>query len=165
MTNDESSNDESRCVMRDGISRRDAMMGAAIGVGAAALASSSVVRATESSVAVKNGRVRQSVCQWCYGKMPVEELAKYAAAMGLMGIDLVGPEHFATLKKYNLMGTMTKSHGIGKGLNRKENWEPCLGEIRKAIEATAEAGYPNVICFSGNREGMADDEGLANCTT
>ena len=24
-------------------------------------------------------------------------------------------------------------------------------------------GLPNVICFSGNRRGMSDDEGLANC--
>jgi hydroxypyruvate isomerase len=84
--------------------------------------------------------------------------------MGLKGMDLVGPEHWATLKKYNLVGTMTPSHGITKGLNHKENWEECLGKMRKSIEATADAGYPNVICFSGNREKMDDEEGLRNCT-
>jgi len=95
--------------------------------------------------------------------MSVDDLAKNAARIGLKGIDLVGPEHFATLKKYNLVGTMTKTHDIAKGLNRKENWDECLGKIRHAIEATADAGFPNVICFSGNRAGMADDEGLKNC--
>ena len=112
---------------------------------------------------VHNGRINQSVCQWCFNKMPVEDLAKNAARIGLKGIDLVGPEHFATLKKYNLVGTMTTSHSIPKGLNRKENWDECLGKVRKSIEATSEAGFPNVICFSGNRDGMADDEGLKNC--
>jgi hydroxypyruvate isomerase len=62
-----------------------------------------------------------------------------------------------------LISTMTRSHGITKGLNRKENWDECLGQIRKAIEANAEHNYPNVICFSGNTEGMDLHEGMKNC--
>ena len=31
------------------------------------------------------------------------------------------------------------------------------------IEFAAAEGVPNVICMSGNRKGMADEEGLANC--
>ena len=27
----------------------------------------------------------------------------------------------------------------------------------------AQEKWPNVICFSGNREGLGDDEGLENC--
>ena len=118
---------------------------------------------SKEGMAITKGRINQTVCQWCYSKMKVEDLAANAVKMGIKWIDLVGPEHWATLKKYNLVGTMTPSHGITKGLNRKENWEECLGSMRTSIEATAEAGYPNVICFSGNREGMNDDEGLANC--
>jgi hydroxypyruvate isomerase len=33
------------------------------------------------------------------------------------------------------------------------------------IEFAAAEGIPNVICMSGNRKGMSDEEGLANCTT
>ncbi len=113
--------------------------------------------------AVRNGRLQQSVCKWCFGKMSVEELATLSQRIGLKAIDLVGPDAFPTLKKYDLVGSMTTTHGIEKGLNRKENWEPCLKAIRDAIDATAEAGFPNVICFSGNRGGMPDDEGLKNC--
>jgi hydroxypyruvate isomerase len=58
---------------------------------------------------------------------------------------------------------MTPSHGIGKGLNRIANHAECLGRIRKAIEDTSDAGFRNVICFSGNRAGMDDNEGLKNC--
>lgn len=118
-----------------------------------------------ASVGVKNGRIKQSVCKWCFKWSPMEEFAAYAAKLGIKGMDLVAPKDWATLKKHGLECSMTSSHGIGKGLNRIENHEECLAKIRKSIEETSEAGFPNVICFSGNRKGMDDDEGLKNCVT
>jgi hydroxypyruvate isomerase len=109
------------------------------------------------------GRILQTVCQWCYPKLSLEELCAASTKIGLKGIDLVKPEGWATLKKHNLVGTMTPTHSIERGLNRKENWDECLAKIRAAIDATADAGFPNVICFSGNRAGMSDEEGLKNC--
>jgi hydroxypyruvate isomerase len=58
---------------------------------------------------------------------------------------------------------MTPSHGITKGLNRIENHDECLAKVRQSIDDCAEAGFPNAITFSGNREGMDDEEGLKNC--
>ena len=147
------------------VSRRQAILGTMAAAGASVLGNLTIAEESPSKdiAAITKGRINQSVCQWCYSKMKVEDLAANAAKMGIKGIDLVGPEHWATLKKHNLIGTMTPSHGITKGLNRKENWEECLGSMRKSIDATADAGFPNVICFSGNRAGMSDDEGLANC--
>jgi hydroxypyruvate isomerase len=112
---------------------------------------------------VRDGRLRQSVCKWCFPKMSVEELAVAAKRIGLVGIDLLSPGDFETLKKHDLICTMTNSHGIAEGLNRKENHEKCLKSISDAIDATSAAGFPNVICFSGNRGGMSDEEGLQNC--
>ena len=83
--------------------------------------------------------------------------------MGLVGIDLVAPKDFPLLKKYGLIGTMTPSHGITKGVNDPANHEMCLEAIRTGIEATAEAGWKNVICFSGNRGNIDDKTGLKNC--
>jgi len=135
--------------------------------GAAALAqqeqSAVAAQETEKKGGGGGGRLRQSVCQWCFKNWEKEEFCQNAQKLGLVGIDLVGPDWFDALKKHNLIGTMTPSHGITKGLNRKENWDECLKKIRDAIDATAAAGYPNVICFSGNRDGMSDDEGLKNC--
>ena len=153
------------------ISRRGLIASAAGGaaaftLGGAALAQNAPTQAGPAAPdpdAVRNGKLPQSVCHWCFKKMSVEELAQLSQKIGLKGIDLVGPDTFPTLKKYNLVGTMTPSHKIEKGLNRKENWEECLASIRKSIDATAEAGFPNVICFSGNRDGMPDDEGMKNC--
>jgi len=112
------------------------------------------------------GRIKQSVSKWCFGKIPWAEFCPAILAMGIKGVDLVGPGDFATLKKYGLVATMISVGGgmsIAKGFNRKENHEMCLAALRKAIEAAAENWYPNVICFSGNRGGLDDATGADNC--
>ena len=147
------------------VSRRQAILGTiAMAAGASVLGEVAQAEdAPKDGPVITKGRINQTVCQWCYAKMSVEDLAANCAKMGIKGMDLVTPKEFPTLKKYNLVGSMIKSHGITKGLNHKENWEECLGQIRTAIEAASDAGFPNVICFSGNRAGMSDEEGLANC--
>ena len=111
---------------------------------------------------VKNGRINQSVSKWCYGKFSVEEMCVIGKKMGLKAIDLLGPNDFPTLKKYGPECSMINTHGLTKGINRKENHEECLDKIRTAIDAAAEYKYPNVISFPGNREGMPDDVGIEN---
>ena len=145
------------------LSRRGLIASAAGSAAALTLGGTVLAQAATDAKAVADGKLQQSVCHWCFKKMSVEELAQLCNKIGLKGIDLLGPDSFATLKKHNLVGTMTTSHGIEKGLNRKENWEFCLGKIRQGIEASADAGFPHVICFSGNRDGMDDEEGAKNC--
>ena len=96
--------------------------------------------------------------------MNLEKLAEHCSRTGIKSIELVGPDDWPVLKKHGLICAMAGSHGITKGLNRIENHGQCLDSISKSIEAAAEAGFPNVICFSGNRDGLPDDEGLKNCT-
>jgi hydroxypyruvate isomerase len=133
-------------------------------VAAAAGLSPAAARAqAEAEAIIKKNNIRQTVCRWCYAKTDTETLFAAAARMGFKGIDLVGPADWPLLKKYNLVGTMTPSHKIEKGLNRKENWDECLTKIRDGITASADAGYPNVICFSGNRAGLDDAEGQKVC--
>lgn len=125
--------------------------------------------ASSASAAKLKGRINQSVCLWCYNgylkknNMDLDAFAAYCAELGLKSIELVGPDQWPTLKKHGLICAMTPSHGIPKGLNRLENHEECLAKIRKSIDDCAEAGFPNVITFSGNRDGMDDEEGLKNC--
>ena len=140
--------------------RRTALKTVTLAAAGAALARD--LRAEDAPPARK-GRIRHSVCKWCFGKTSLEELAAFCAAQGIASIELVGPNDWPVLKKHGLICAMTPSHGIVKGLNRKENHAECLKAIRDAIEATAAAGFPNVICFSGNRGGMGDEEAWANC--
>jgi hydroxypyruvate isomerase len=121
--------------------------------------------------AQRKGRIKQSACLWCYDayrkreKMDLDQFATACSAMGLVAMDLVAPDQWTTLQKHGLICSMTPSHDIKKGLNRVENHEACLAKIHKAIDDTSAASFPNVICFSGNRDGMDDQEGLKNCVT
>lgn len=140
------------------ISRREVLLSAA-----AAAVSASAAAQGQMAPAMGKAGLRQTICAWCFNKMSKDLLCQTAVKLGYQGIDLVSPDWFDTLAKYNLTGTMLNSHDIPRGINRRENWDECLGKIRSAIEAAASKGFPNVICFSGNRAGMADDEGMKNC--
>ena len=108
------------------------------------------------------GRVNQSVSRWCYGKWSLDELCQVSKKLGLKAIDLIGPGDFATAKKYGLAVSMVNSHSLANGLADKKFHEACLAKLRETIDATSEAGFPNVISFSGNRRGIPDDVGIEN---
>ena len=111
------------------------------------------------------GRITHSVCKWCYPKIALEDLCKAGKEIGLRSIELLEPKDFSTLKKYDLTCAMvTGVPGmIQNGLNRTENHDKIFAFMEQTIPAAAEFGAPNVICFSGNRNGQNDEEGLKNC--
>ena len=111
------------------------------------------------------GNVRHSACRWCYSKIPTETLFKEAKAMGLEAIDLLGPKEWPIAKKYGLTCSMAHGAGMGitKGFNRPELHDALVADYEAHIPKVAEAGLTNLICFSGNRDGMSDEEGLKNC--
>jgi hydroxypyruvate isomerase len=112
------------------------------------------------------GRLKQSACRWCYGKISLDDLCRNAQRIGLKGIDLINAPDWPTAKKYGLVPSMVGGNAkIPDGFNRLENHEKLIGDLKELITQVAEAGLPNVIAFSGNRKGMPDGEGLANCVT
>jgi hydroxypyruvate isomerase len=115
--------------------------------------------ASEIQRAVTNGRINQSVSRWCYRTLTLEQLCQAAAAIGLKGIDLLGPNDFPVVKKYGLVCTMASGGG---NLNDKTKHAQTIVRLRELIEATAEFGFPNVIAMSGNRNGIPDDVGIEN---
>src|SRR3972149_9466367 len=114
---------------------------------------------------VKNGRINQSVCKWCYKDIPLNELCAAAKKMGLKSVELLSGPDLATVKNHGLVCAMVNSHSPTRGLNNKNYHEGCLAKIRSGIDAAAEHGFPNVIAFSGNRAGMSDDVGVENTVT
>lgn len=107
------------------------------------------------------GRIRQSVVYWCFKPMPLETLCKAAVAMGVRSVELVPPSDWPLLKRYNLVCALTPSHGFVRGLANKNEHAECLEKLRTAIDASADAGFPSVITFSGMRHGQSDEEGIA----
>jgi hydroxypyruvate isomerase len=134
----------------------------------AASAASLAYRLNAADTAMK-GRVNHSVCKWCYAKVPLEDLCKQAKDIGLNSIELLGPKDWPTLKQYNLTCAMTTNPvidglgGITKAFNRVEHHDKLVQAYEDWIPQAKAAGLENVICFSGNRDGMADEKGLENC--
>ena len=144
---------------------------ATLGALSAGRSSASEVSAAEASPAeepdspgwkVTQGRINQSVAQWCFNPMSIEELAAAAAGLGAKSVELVDPKDWPTLKKHGLICAITMGHGFVRGLNHKEHHPECIEALTKAIEATSAAGWPNVITFSGMREKLTDEQGIAN---
>ena len=111
------------------------------------------------------GNINQSVCRWCFDELPLEELCKLAKEIGLVGIDLLGPSDWPVLEKYGLKSTMCNGAEISleKGWNNKVYHSELLNNYREIIPLVAKAGHKNLICFSGNRDGLDDETGLQNC--
>ncbi len=111
------------------------------------------------------GRINHSVCRWCYSKIPLDDLCKAAKDIGIKSIELVGPDEWPTLKKYGLTSALPQ--GAGKGIEQGFNDPKLHDELVASYEAIfpklKDAGYNTVICFSGNRRGMSDEEGAKNC--
>ncbi len=118
----------------------------------------------KSAKSAKLGRLNQSLCKWCYDKnLSLDELCVHAKEMGLVGIDLLGPKDFETLKKHELVCTMVTSHKLTDGLCDPKYWDEALESINASIEAASSAGFRNVICFSGNARGIDRKIGMKNC--
>ncbi len=143
------------------LSRR-AAVGAMMGATGVALTADSGPAEAATQAPVK-GRLKQSVCKWCYGKLSLDELCTHAKAIGLKGIDLLGEKDWPVVKKHGLICTMASGPGgIKKGWNRIEQHDDLVAKSEDLLPKIAEAGWPNMIVFPGNRDGQADDEGLVN---
>jgi hydroxypyruvate isomerase len=111
------------------------------------------------------GHIHHSVCRWCYDRIPLDDLCRAAREIGLQSVELVEVKDFSILKKHGLICAMvTGVPGmITSGLNRPEHHNPIADWMQQTIPAAAQAGAPSIICFSGNRAGMDDEQGLENC--
>jgi len=122
--------------------------------------------AEQAAGAAVKGRINHSVCKWCYGKIPLEDLCQAGKQMGLQSVELLEVSHFPTLKKHDLLCAMVSGvpGGIVDGLNRLENHDKIVEFYEQTAPVVAQAGFKNIICFSGNRRrDLSDEQGLKNC--
>ena len=111
------------------------------------------------------GNINHSVCQWCYNDMPLEKLCEAAREMGIKSIDLLTPTQWATAARYGLTCGMAYATdlGLSKGFNDVSLHEKFFNDFSSNIPKAADAGLKNVICFSGNSNGLSSEQGLENC--
>ncbi|HVT28498.1 MAG TPA: sugar phosphate isomerase/epimerase family protein [Lacipirellulaceae bacterium] len=146
--------------------RRSAMKAAGAGVLAAVAGPMRRVHAEAATQGSRHdgGHIKQSVCRWCYGKIPLEKLALAAKRIGFQSVELLTPDQYKAIEPLGLTCAMLSGAcTIPDGFNRKENHARLVKSVREHVDFAADHKLPNVIFFSGNRRGMSDEEGLANC--
>lgn len=111
------------------------------------------------------GNINHSVCRWTFNGLSVDELCLAVKKIGFSAIDLVGPKDWPTLKQHNVFSSMCNGAEISltEGWNDKQYHAKLIQNYTEHIDLVAKAGYKNLICFSGNRKGMDDETGMANC--
>jgi len=144
------------------LSRRSAL--AAMAAAPTGLALGATSAQAQDDTAPLKGNINHSVCKWCYKDLTLDELAGQAAAMGIKGIDLLGPDDWPIIKKHGLMCPMASGPGnIKDGWNEPHRHDDLVKNSERMLPLIAEAGYPNMIVFSGNRRELSDAEGIKNC--
>jgi hydroxypyruvate isomerase len=109
------------------------------------------------------GNIKQSICRWCYGRIKLEDLCAVAKKIGYQSIELLGPKEIKVVKEAGLTCAVVGGADIARGLNRKENHDRIVKQLTERIEYAAGEGLPNVICMSGNRQGLDDEAGMKMC--
>src|SRR5688572_28668493 len=144
--------------------RRSALKTASILAAGAALG-----QRLQAADAQTKGRVNHSVCKWCYPKNSIEELCTAGKEFGLRSVELLQPSDFEVLKKHDMVcamvsnPTVDKLGGIERAWNRVEHHDKLVTAYEARIKEVADAGFTNLICFSGNRAGLDDEKGIENC--
>src|SRR5260370_41368841 len=106
--------------------------------------------------AVVNGRIRQSVVFWCFNAMgdrwDLERVCRVARDLGCQSVEIVPPDQWKVLRKYNLTCAIAPNGMPGapfmRGFNNPRYHEEVIDRTRKAIDACAEANVPTVIAFT-----------------
>lgn len=150
--------------------RRNIIRNIALGTGAFITAPATTFASGCSipNAAGLKGNINHSVSRWTYNYLTLEQLCEAVKKIGFSAIDLTGPKEWPVMQKYGIYSSMCYTAGdnnLNKGLNDPANHEKLIKEYLEVIPIMKKAGYRNLICFTGQRNGMDDETGFRNCQT
>ena len=146
-----------------------ATAGAALGASSLARLARSADAPSRAKRSVTNGRIKQSIVQWCFAPYwDVPQMIQVARELGCGSIELIAPEHFPALKQAGLecaIGSidMGDRPPFVRGFNNPKYRDQVLKATRESIDACAAHGFKKVICFTGMAEEVPADRGADNC--
>jgi hydroxypyruvate isomerase len=108
--------------------------------------------------------LRQAVSWWCYENSGIApaELMRTIAEIGYTGLELLPPEYFQLAADHKLSIVTIGGHGpLEVGLNKPENLAEIESQLRERLALAQQWHIPNLIVFSGNRDGQDDASGQA----
>lgn len=116
-------------------------------------------------MSVKNGRIKQSVSFWNFNIAgdcwDAEKTCQIAKQLGCLSVEVIDSSAWPVLKKHGLICAMSPNRmpdpPFVKGFNNPRYLEELTACTRQAIDETAEAGFPNVLAFTGYKWRDADD--------
>lgn len=148
------------------MNRRKMIHSLTLGTAGLAMANKNLAaNVTEAEVALK-GNINHSVASWTYNFLPLDEMCRMVKKLGFSAIDLLAPKDWPVLQKNGITCSMCYTAGkisLTEGWNNKNNHAWLIKDFEDAIPLVAKSGYKNLICFSGNRNGMDDETGMNNC--
>jgi len=112
------------------------------------------------------GPLKQSSARFIVNQFGIDKAVAICKRIGLVGIDLLDPPEWDVMLQNDLVATMGRvpgNGGIPKGFNRLENHDLLVELYSEHIPLAAKKKVPNLICFSGNSDGISDEEGMKNC--
>ena len=105
---------------------------------------------------------KQSVSAWPLSNLS-DETIKAIYNLGITGIEMPPASDYQMWRDHGFtIATIAGHNSLPDGLNKKENHSRIADELRANFEAAKQFDIPNLICFSGNREGKSEAEGAAN---
>jgi len=113
------------------------------------------------------GNLKHSVVRWTFSKLSLDELCLAVKQIGFSAISHVGPKDWPTLKRHGVDCSMCWGavEGWRDGLATKKVQDEMVTSYLRHIDLVADAGYRNLLCYTGTRRGMDLDEGLTNTET
>ncbi|MDP1563640.1 MAG: TIM barrel protein [Pirellulaceae bacterium] len=132
------------------------------------------LQAAENAAEETRGEINHSVCRWCYSGVSLDDLCQAGKKFGLKSVELLQPDEIPTIRKFDLTCAIVSNPsaktadgqtvgGISLAWNRPQFHGVLTEAYRAQLKKCADLGLKNLICFSGNRDGMDDQEGLENC--
>ncbi len=106
--------------------------------------------------------LKQSFTWWTFAtpKTDPETLLRRAAEIGFDGVELLDESLFPIAHDLGLEITTHGAHGpLERGLNRRENHDDIIKQTEASLKLAERWKIPTLICFSGNRNGLSDEEG------
>ena len=145
--------------------RREILGGGGVAAATLAGCSPTGTEVQEEWTRAVNGRIRQSVCFWCFESSEwawdLDTLAAHAASLGLESVELLAPEQWPTVKKHGLTcaiaGNGVPAPPFVKGLNNPRYQADVVEATKVTMDACAQEGIPSVIAFNGYKWTDAED--------
>lgn len=108
-------------------------------------------------------KLKQDVTWGLVARLPLAQAIAELKRIGFQGVEMAPRNTWDEIRAAGLrIVTMVGHASLTDGLNREENHTRIEDELHRNIDLAAQYDIPVLICFSGNRRGISDQEGIEN---